>query len=376
MKGRGGQALAYPVGNGLKPFPTEDLMEKMRGQKIKVLIVDDSAIVRKIFSETLSNEPDMEVVGTAPDPFVARDKIVQKNPDVITLDVEMPRMDGLTFLRKLMHHYPLPVIIVSSLTPEGSKLALEALELGAVDVLSKPGSSYSVGDMSFQLKEKIRAAAMVRRDRFRRTPLFKGEVEPVGRILTETTQKVIAIGASTGGTEALKEILVHLPLNVPGLLIVQHMPAQFTKAFAERLNTLCQIEVREAKDGDSVVNGRALIAPGNFHMLLKRSGAKYYVNVKDGPLVHHQRPAADVLFGSVAQYAGSNAIGVILTGMGSDGAQGMLKMKETGSRTIAQDEESCVVFGMPKEAIKLGAVERIAPLDRIPQEICHMLNFN
>jgi two-component system chemotaxis response regulator CheB len=226
------------------------------------------------------------------------------------------------------------------------------------------------------LKEKIRAAAMVRRDRFRRTPLSKGEVEPVGRILTETTQKVIAIGASTGGTEALKEILVHLPLNVPGLLIVQHMPAQFTKAFAERLNTLCQIEVREAKDGDSVVNGRALIAPGNFHMLLKRSGAKYYVNVKDGPLVHHQRPAADVLFGSVAQYAGSNAIGVILTGMGADGAQGMLKMKETGSRTIAQDEESCVVFGMPKEAIKLGAVERIAPLDRIPQEICHMLNFN
>jgi two-component system chemotaxis response regulator CheB len=337
-------------------------MEKMRGQKIKVLIVDDSAIVRKIFSETLSNEPDIEVVGTAPDPFVARDKIVQKKPDVITLDIEMPRMDGLTFLRKLMHHYPLPVIIVSSLTPEGGKLALEALELGAVEVLSKPGSSYSVGDMAFQLKEKIRAAAMVRRDRFRGTPP-KGEAEPVGRILTETTQKVIAIGASTGGTEALKEILVHLPLNVPGLLIVQHMPAQFTKAFAERLNSLCQIEIREAKDGDSVVNGRALIAPGNFHMLLKRSGAKYYVNVKDGPLVHHQRPAADVLFGSVAQYAGSNAIGVILTGMGADGAQGMLKMKETGSRTIAQDEESCVVFGMPKEAIKLGAVERIAPLD-------------
>jgi two-component system, chemotaxis family, protein-glutamate methylesterase/glutaminase len=295
---------------------------------------------------------------------------------VITLDIEMPRMDGLTFLRKLMHHYPLPVIIVSSLTPEGGKLALEALELGAVDVLSKPGSSYSVADMSFQLKEKIRAAAMVRRNRFRGASPSKGEVEPVGRILTETTQKVIAIGASTGGTEALKEILVHLPLNVPGLLIVQHMPAQFTKAFAERLNTLCQIEVREAKDGDSVVNGRALIAPGNFHMLLKRSGAKYYVNVKDGPLVHHQRPAADVLFGSVAQYAGSNAIGVILTGMGSDGAQGMLKMKETGSRTIAQDEESCIVFGMPKEAIRLGAVERIAPLDRIPQEICQMLNVN
>jgi len=351
-------------------------MEKMRGQKIKVLIVDDSAIVRKIFSETLSNEPDMEVVGTAPDPFVARDKIVQKKPDVITLDIEMPRMDGLTFLRKLMHHYPLPVIIVSSLTPEGSKLALEALELGAVEVLSKPGSSYSVGDMSFQLKEKIRAAAMVRRDRFRWTPPSEGEVEPVGRILTETTQKVIAIGASTGGTEALKEILVHLPLNVPGLLIVQHMPAQFTKAFAERLNTLCQIEVREAKDGDSVVNGSALIAPGNLHMLLRRSGAKYYVGVKDGPLVHHQRPAVDVLFSSVAQYAGSNAIGVILTGMGSDGAQGMLKMKETGSRTIAQDEESCVVFGMPKEAIKLGAVERIAPLDRIPQVICQMINVN
>jgi two-component system chemotaxis response regulator CheB len=349
----------------------------MASNKIKVFIVDDSAIVRKIFSEEISKESDMEVVGTAPDPFVARDKIVHIKPDVMTLDVEMPRMDGLTFLKKLMTYYPLPVIIVSSLTPKGSKMALEALEHGAIEVLSKPGSSYSVGDMSAQLKEKIRAAARVNIARLRVAMPSPGAPLPtLSKALSETTQKLIAIGASTGGTEALKEVLLRMPSNIPGILIVQHMPPHFTTAFAERLDRLCQVEVREAKDGDSVLNGRALIAPGNFHMLLRRSGSKYYVNVKDGPLVHHQRPAVDVLFNSVAQYAGANAIGVILTGMGADGAKGMLKMKEAGAKTIAQDEASCVVFGMPKEAIKLSAVDRVVPLDQISHGIISFINYS
>jgi two-component system, chemotaxis family, protein-glutamate methylesterase/glutaminase len=342
--------------------------------KIRVLVVDDSAVVRKIISEELSREEDIEVVGVAPDPYIARDKVVQLRPDVITLDVEMPRMDGLTFLKKLMKHYPLPVVILSSLTPKGSQTAIEALENGAVEVLSKPGGPYSVGDMTVQLKEKIRAAAGVKMKSVSRpapgplAPLDAGPKPP-----GETTQKIIAIGSSTGGTEALKEILMTLPLDIPGLLIVQHMPPRFTTAFAERLNKLCRIEVREAKDGDSVVKSQALIAPGNFHMLLRRSGVRYYVQIKDGPLVHHQRPSVDVLFNSVAQFAGSNAVGVILTGMGADGAAGMLKMKEAGAKNIAQDEASCVVFGMPKEAIRFGAVDRIVPLERIPQEIGHSL---
>lgn len=351
------------------------MMGKEEQPKIKILVVDDSAIVRKIFTEDLSKEPDFEIVGTAPDPFIARDKIVRLKPDVVLLDIEMPRMDGLTFLKKIMHYHPLPVIIVSSLTPKGSKMALEAIEYGAVEVLSKPGGPYSVGDMSLQLKEKIRAAARVRMNRIRRE-VTDASVDMVPKVLHETTQKLIALGASTGGTEALKEVLTRLPRNVPGILIVQHMPAQFTKTFAERLNELCEIEVKEANDGDSVLNGQALIAPGNFHMVLRRSGARYYVNVKDGPMVHHQRPAVDVLFNSVAQYAGGNAIGVILTGMGADGAQGMLKMKEAGARTIAQDEESCIVFGMPKEAIKLNAVDRVVPLHQIPNEIVQMVNMS
>jgi len=343
--------------------------------KIKVLIVDDSAIVRKILREELDKEPDIEVVGTAPDPFVARDKIVLQKPDVITLDIEMPRMDGLTFLKKIMQYHPVPVIIVSSLTPQGSQMALEAMENGAIEVLAKPGSSFSVGDMSTQLKEKIRVAAKANLQQVRRTPVSPSPITAnASQALRETTQKVIAIGASTGGTEALKEVLVKMPVNIPGILVVQHMPAEFTRAFAERLNKICSIEVREAQDGDSVLNGQALIAPGNFHMFLKRSGAKYFVNIKDGPRVHHQRPAVDVLFQSVAQYAGSNAIGVILTGMGADGAQGILRMKELGAKTIAQDEASCVVFGMPKEAIKLGAIDRVIPLDRIPQEVIRLLN--
>ena len=342
-------------------------------KKIKVLIVDDSAIVRKIFSEELAKYPDIEIVGAAPDPFVARDKIVNLKPDVITLDVEMPRMDGLTFLRKLMKYYPLPTIIVSSLTPKGGKLTLEALDIGAVDVIAKPGGSYSVGDMSAQLADKIRAAA---RARLIQAPALmesdRTETE-APRALTQTTNKIIAIGASTGGTEALKAVLTKLPHNSPGVVIVQHMPANFTTAFAERLNGLCQITVKEAKDNDAVIPGTALLAPGNYHMILRRSGARYYVEVKTGPMVHHQRPAVDILFKSTARYAGANAVGVILTGMGADGAQGLKEMKDAGAGTIAQDEKSCVVFGMPKEAIKLGAVDRVLPLEHIAAEILRMV---
>jgi two-component system chemotaxis response regulator CheB len=338
---------------------------------IKVLIVDDSAIVRKIFSEELARYADIEVVGAAPDPFVARDKIVALKPDVITLDIEMPRMDGLTFLRKMMKHYPLPIIIVSSLTPKGGKLTLEAMENGAVDVIAKPGSSYSVGDMSAQLVEKIRAAS-----RARVVKIDAGNAAAPDaplKALSQTSNKVIAIGASTGGTEALKRVLTPLPANAPGVVVVQHMPANFTTSFAERLDSLCRMTVREARDNDSVVPGTVLIAPGNYHMIFRRSGARYYVEVKTGPMVHHQRPAVDILFRSTAKYAGANAIGVLLTGMGSDGAEGMLELKKAGAGTIAQDEQSCVVFGMPKEAIKLGAADRVLPLDQIATEMMRMV---
>lgn len=342
--------------------------------KIRVLIVDDSAVVRKVFREVLEKEPDIEVVGVAPDPYVARDQIVALKPDVITLDIEMPRMDGLTFLRKLMKHFPLPVVIVSSLSQAGSAIAVEAMECGAVDVVAKPGEAYSVGEMGAQLANKIRAAARVNMQAFRSRATPKQGVAPrLSRALTASTHKIIAIGASTGGTEALKDVLTTLPANTPGIVIVQHMPANFTKSFAERLDGLCAFRVKEAEDGDSIVPGLALLAPGNMHMVMRRSGARYYVNVKDGPLVCHQRPAVDVLFNSVAAFAGANAVGVILTGMGKDGAQGMLKMKEAGARNIAQDEKSCVVFGMPKEAIASGGVDRIEPLANISQAILDLL---
>ena len=344
----------------------------MTQQKIKTLIVDDSAIVRKILSEELSRFPDIDVVGTAPDPFVARDKILKLQPQVITLDIEMPRMDGLTFLRKLMKHFPLPVIIVSSLTPKGSKMALEAMEIGAIDVIGKPGGSYSVGDMSGMLAEKIRIASVANIRHRCGYESNSEKPEPMGA-LAETTNKVIAIGASTGGTEALKDVLSRMPPNSPGIVVVQHMPANFTTAFAERLNGLSQITVKEAEDNDAVVQGTAVIAPGNYHMLLRRSGARYYVEVKDGPRVLHQRPSVDVLFKSTAKYAGSNSIGVILTGMGSDGAEGLLEMKQAGARTIAQDEKTCVVFGMPKEAIKIGAADKVVPLGQVAQEILRMV---
>jgi two-component system chemotaxis response regulator CheB len=347
-------------------------------EPIKVLVVDDSAIVRKIFTQELSKYKDILVIGTAPDPYVARDKIVKLKPDVITLDIEMPRMDGLSFLRKLMKYHPVPTIIVSSLTQRNSEMALEAMECGAVEVLAKPGGSYSVGDMSVQLVEKIRAAAQVRMlppgsypaEALRSAPppsnLF-------GKSLTQTTHKIIGIGASTGGTEALKTVLTLMPPSSPGIVIVQHMPPRFTTAFAKRLNGLCRIEVREAKHGDSLHPGLALIAPGNYHMVLKRSGARYHVEVKTGPLVCHQRPSVDVLFHSMAQYAGANAVGVIMTGMGADGARGIVEMRGAGAGTIAQDEASCVVFGMPKEAIRQGGIDRVVALTDIPPAIFQML---
>lgn len=344
--------------------------------KIKVLVVDDSAVVRRVFTEELSREPGIEVVGAAPDPYVARDKIVRLKPDVVTLDIEMPRMDGLTFLRKLMRYYPLPVIIVSSLTKNGGKLALEALSSGAVEVISKPSASYSVGDMGAQLADKIRAVARI--DVKRRISSLEKEpsLPPKAsfKALSATTNKIIAIGASTGGTEALKNVLVAMPPHAPGILVVQHMPANFTTSFAERLDSLCAMNVKEAEDGDGIFNGRVLIAPGNYHMLLKRSGARYYVQVKQGPMVHHQRPSVDVLFKSVAEYAGANAIGVILTGMGADGAEGLLMMRQAEARTIAQDERSCVVFGMPKEAVRLGAAEVVLPLSDIAQKALEMVS--
>jgi two-component system chemotaxis response regulator CheB len=311
-------------------------------------------------------------VGTAPDPYIARDKIVKLKPDVITLDIEMPRMDGITFLKKLMRYYPLPVIVVSSLTQRGGELALEAIESGAVEVMSKPGASYTVGDMSVELIDKIKAVAKLKVKKQNITPA--NTYAPVERLaMTRTTNKVVAIGASTGGTQALQQLLSALPGNAPGTIVVQHMPEHFTRAFADRLNQVCEVEVKEAQDGDKVIPGRILIAPGNYHMLLKRSGAMYYVQVKSGPLVSRHRPSVNVLFKSVARYAGKNAIGVILTGMGGDGAEGLLEMKKNGASTIVQDEASCVVFGMPKVAIELGAVDKIVGLDKIPGQIIKMV---
>jgi two-component system chemotaxis response regulator CheB len=337
---------------------------------VRVVIVDDSAMVRQIFERELRKDPMIDVVGVASDPYFARDKIVELRPDVITLDVEMPRMDGITFLRKLMQHLPIPVIVVSSLTPKGGDVALEAMDAGAVDVLCKPGAAYTVGDMSIELIDKIKAAARVTVTA--RKPMPRAGQAVTRLAMTKTTNKVICIGSSTGGTEALTTILTRLPGNAPGIVVVQHMPEHFTRSFADRLNSLCAMEVKEAENGDSVVPGRVLIAPGNLHMLLKRSGARYYVEVKSGPLVGRHRPAVDVLFKSAAKYVGANAVGVMLTGMGRDGAEGMKMMKDAGAQNIAQDEATCVVFGMPKEAIATGAVDRVLPLDKIPAAMLQM----
>lgn len=337
---------------------------------IKVLVVDDSAVVRQICQQVLSRDPEIEVVGTAPDPYVARDLILARSPDVLTLDVEMPRMDGITFLRRVMQYHPIPSVVLSSLTPKGGELALEAMEAGAVEVLCKPGASYSLGNMAEELVAAVKNAARVKL-RKREAPAAPPAtaLQPLSR----TTNQILAIGASTGGTVAIESILRALPANAPPTVIVQHMPATFTGHFAERLNKLAAMEVREAKHEDWVSPGVALIAPGGKHMILRRSGARYLVHVKDGPLVNGHRPAVDVLFRSVAQAAGRNAAGVILTGMGGDGAKGLLEMREAGAATLAQNEESCVVFGMPKVAIELGAAEQVLPLPKIPEAILRIV---
>ncbi len=340
---------------------------------VRVLIVDDSSIVRKVLSDELSKQPGIEVVGTAPDPFIARDKILALKPDVITLDIEMPRMDGLSFLRRLMKHHPIPVIIVSSLTPKGCETALLCMEAGAIEVLGKPGESYSVGDLAAQLGDIVRGAGSVRFRKAITPPTQVSTPAPVGpRAMIQTTHKVVAIGASTGGTEAIKSVLTQLPVTCPGIVMTQHMPEGFTKSFAERLDSLCEIEVREAVDGDWVTPGLALLAPGNKHMKLARDGARYVVRVCDGPRVCRHKPSVEVLFESVAQHAGRNAMGIIMTGMGDDGADGLLSVRKAGGFTVAQDEASCIVFGMPREAIERGAAMTVSPLHSIAK---HILDF-
>jgi len=337
-------------------------------RKIKVLIVDDSAIVRRILSESIAGEPDIEVVGTACDPYIARDKILALKPDVLTLDIEMPRMDGLTFLKRLMRHHPIPTIIVSSLGQASCSTALEALRIGAVEVLAKPSGPYSVGDLRHSLAMKIRTAAASH-------PQATSQSEdlppaPVKAVIERRfachPDTVIAIGASTGGTVAIQDILLNLPADIPGMVVTQHIPAGFSLAFANRLNKLCAMEVKEAVMGDEVRRGRVLIAPGDFHMLLRGSGTGYCVELQQGPPVCYQRPSIDVMFASVAQAAGHRSVGVLLTGMGADGAKGMLALKRCGATTIAQDEASCIVYGMPREAVRLDAVSVVASLSDIP----------
>ncbi|MBF0307935.1 MAG: chemotaxis response regulator protein-glutamate methylesterase [Magnetococcales bacterium] len=394
------------------------------GKQFKVLIVDDSAVVRQTLEKILSSDPEIQVIGQAQDPFVAAERIKQLVPDVITLDVEMPRMDGLTFLRKIMTQHPIPVVICSTLTTEGSETALKALEYGAVEVITKPkvGTKLFLEESSIRICDTVKAAAMTRvrvRDPKRLSPVAPASgnggsggvaangstssptptpsvtsapilnkhsgVQPKltadavippaptsSKAMIQTTEKVVMVGASTGGTEALRVFLEMMPSNAPPIVIVQHMPENFTRAFADRLNTLCRIEVKEAVDNDSVVRGRALIAPGNRHTLLKRSGARYHVEIKDGPLVSRHRPSVDVLFRSAARYAGKNVVGVIMTGMGDDGARGMKEMKDAGAFNIAQDEASCVVFGMPKEAIKHGGVDTVKSLEQIAAEVLRL----
>lgn len=340
----------------------------------KVLVVDDSALVRKVLGEEISKFSDFEVVGTAIDPYDAREKIYQYSPDILTLDLEMPRMDGLSFLAKLMKFHPMPVVVVSSQAKEGSKAAMLALELGAVEIVPKPGSQFSVPDVAHTLIHALRAAASVSMDRLREQAGPHEAAAPPPVSVLKTTHKIIAIGASTGGTQAIEAVLRGFPPDAPGTVIVQHMPETFTGAFAERLNRICAMEVREARDLDDVTPGMALIAPGDRHMLLQKNGARYQVRIKNGPRVHFQRPAVDVLFQSVATSCGPNAIGVLLTGMGADGAKGMLAMRSHGAHTIAQDEKSCVIFGMPREAIELGAVDEVVPLNQVAATVLNRVN--
>ena len=350
-------------------------------KKIRVLIVDDSAVVRQTLSEILSSDPAIEVMSTASDPFVAAERIKNEVPDVITLDVEMPRMDGITFLQRIMSQHPIPVVMCSSLTENGSETAMRAMEYGAVEIIQKPrlGTKLFLEESRVRICDVVKAASQAKLSKIssRQRPMVAPKLTAdvmiekpiVSKAMIQTTEKVIVVGASTGGTEALKIFLESLPADCPGIVIVQHMPEGFTRAFSQRLDGLCRITVKEAANNDTVVRGRALIAPGNLHTLLKRSGARYYVEVKEGPLVSRHRPSVDVLFRSAARYGGKNVVGVIMTGMGDDGAQGMLEMHEAGAYTIAQDEASCVVFGMPNEAIKRGGVDSIKPLTAIAPEV-------
>lgn len=351
--------------------------------KIKVMIVDDSALVRQALTEILSSDPQIEVVAVAPDPFVAADKMKNIIPDVITLDVEMPRMDGITFLQKLMSQYPIPVVMCSSLTESGSETGLKAMEYGAVGIIEKPkmGTKQFIEESRISICDTIKAAAMAKGKIKRITPSrevapkYTADVimeKPPSKAMVQTTEKVVVVGASTGGTEALKVFLEMLPENSPGMVIVQHMPEHFTAAFAKRLDTTCKVTVKEAAENDSVVRGRVLIAPGNHHTLLKRSGARYYVEIKDGPLVSRHRPSVDVLFRSAARYAGKNVVGVIMTGMGDDGARGMKELFEAGAINLAQDEATCVVYGMPQEAVKLGGVHKSLPLQQLAAEVIRL----
>lgn len=341
---------------------------------VRVLIVDDSPIVRKVLTDQLSRQEGIEVVGTAPDPFVAREKIVELNPDVITLDIEMPRMDGLSFLKKLMKFHPVPSIVLSSVAQRGTQMAIECLEAGAVEVLAKPNGPNSIGVVAKRLGDIIRGIRDVKFDQVKATAA-KPRVEPTTtkpKTLLQSNRpssRMIAIGASTGGTEALRDVLMGLPANLPGIAIVQHMPAGFTNAFASRLNGVCEIEVREAKDGDMICTGTALIAPGEMQMKIVRADAGWMVRVFDGPRVCRHKPSVEVLFTSVAEVVRKNAMGVILTGMGNDGATGLKAMKDAGAYTIAQDKDSCVVFGMPREAIEAGGATDVIALDKIAAKI-------
>ena len=348
-------------------------------KKIQVLIIDDSAVVRQVLAEIIAADPELQVMATAADPFIAAERMKTAVPDVITLDVEMPRMDGISFLQKLMSQHPIPVVMCSSLTVKGSETAFRALESGAVDIIEKPrlGTRQFLEESRLRICDALKAASQARLKRIQEgrreiAPKLTADAvmaKPDSKAMIRTTEKVVVVGASTGGTEALRVFLEALPPDSPGIVIVQHMPEFFTSAFAQRLDGLCRISVKEAANNDTVLRGRALIAPGNSHILLKRSGARYHVEVKYGPLVCRHRPSVDVLFRSAARYAGKNAVGVIMTGMGDDGARGMLELKQAGAATIAQDEATSVVFGMPHEAIKQGAVDRILPLPAISGEV-------
>jgi len=347
--------------------------------KTRVLIIDDSALIRSLLTEIVSRQPDMEVVGAAPDPIVAREMIRATNPDVLTLDIEMPRMDGLDFLEKLMRLRPTPVIMVSTLTEKGADVTLRALELGAIDFVAKPKLGIAAGmqELGSEICDKIRVAARARMHRVTGLPAaaaLAGAKQAPARFSSTSTEKLIAIGASTGGTEAIREVLVQLPADSPAVLITQHMPPGFTRSFAARLDTLCRINVSEARDGERALPGHAYVAPGDRHLRLSRSGSNYMISVDEGPPVNRHRPSVEVLFQSVAAVAGSNALGVMLTGMGRDGASAMLEMKNAGSYNIAQDEASCVVFGMPREAIAAGGVDEVLPLSKIAPRIIERLS--